>query len=157
MYAIFETGGKQYKAKCGDVLDVEKLDAEPGETVTFDYVLTIADGDKIQVGTPSVDGAAVTAELESHYRDKKVVAYKLKRRKGYRRTKGHRQSLSRIRVLEIQGSGKATPAKADAAKKKTKRRLKGDIQATRPPVASREYKRPRRFYGARQLGTRASF
>lgn len=115
MYAIIKTGGKQYKVSPGDVLDIERIKGETGDTVEFDTVITVADGDSVQVGTPTLDGVSVTAELEEQYRGKKIVVFKIKRRKGYRRRQGHRQDLSRVRVLEInQGKAKKKSTKADA-------------------------------------------
>jgi large subunit ribosomal protein L21 len=115
VYAIIKTGGKQYKVSPGDVLDIERIKGETGDTVEFDTVITVADGDSVQVGTPTLDGVSVTAELEEQYRGKKIVVFKIKRRKGYRRRQGHRQDLSRVRVLEInQGKAKKKSTKADA-------------------------------------------
>jgi len=104
MYAIIVTGGKQYTVKTGDVIEVEKLDAEVGAQVTFSEVLAVGEeGGKLNVGTPKVAGASVAAKVMDHFRGKKVVAFKIKRRKGYRRTVGHRQSLTRIEIGEIKG------------------------------------------------------
>lgn len=100
MYAVIETGGKQYRVAQGDTLDVERLDAEPGKPVTLDRVLLVG-GDKSAVGTPTVANAAVMADVVGHMRGPKVVAFKKKRRKGYHRTVGHRQELTRIKISEI--------------------------------------------------------
>ena len=102
MYAIIKTGGKQYTVKTGDVVEIEKLDLEVGAKVTFDEVLAIGEeGGKLNVGTPRVEGATVTGKVLDQFRAKKVIAFKMKRRKGYRRTKGHRQSLTRVEIGEI--------------------------------------------------------
>lgn len=103
MYAVIETGGKQYRVEPGDVLDVERL-AEPGDdgSVEFDRVLLVGDDDGVRVGTPVVDGASVRASLVRDTRGPKIRIFKYKRRKGFRRTKGHRQELHRIRIDDIQ-------------------------------------------------------
>lgn len=101
MYAIIETGGKQYKVQPGDVLDIERLDVGENNTVEFDKVLAVG-GDEITVGTPLVEGAKVTAELVDQIRGKKLVVFKMKRRKGLRRKNGHRQSLSKVKITDIQ-------------------------------------------------------
>lgn len=100
-YAIFKTGGKQYRVEAGDKIDVEKLEAEVGDTVTFEEVLASGEGDSLSVGSPFVDGAKVTAKVLDQYRAKKVVAFKLKRRKGYHRTKGHRRRLTRLEIVSV--------------------------------------------------------
>ena len=102
MYAIILTGGKQLTVKPGDVVEVEKLTQQVGEEVVFDQVLAVGEeGGKLNVGTPRVEGATVSAKVLDQFRAKKVVAFKMKRRKGYRRTKGHRQSLTRVEIGEI--------------------------------------------------------
>ncbi|MBM7644713.1 large subunit ribosomal protein L21 [Scopulibacillus daqui] len=100
MYAIIETGGKQLKVEEGQVLYIEKLHAEPGETVTFDKVLFVG-GDNVKVGQPTVEGASVTAKVEEHGRGKKVVVFKFKRRKNYRRKQGHRQPFTKVTIEKI--------------------------------------------------------
>lgn len=101
MFAIFRTGGKQFRAEPGATLRVPALSAEPGSTVTFDDVLLASEGGQVSVGSPTVDGAKVTAEVLSHDRTKKIVVFKRKRRKGYRRKKGHRQRFTVVRVAGI--------------------------------------------------------
>ena len=102
MYAIISTGGKQYKVQPGDVIEVEKLGIEPGQEVVFDQVLAVAGDDgKLNVGTPIVAGAKVTATVKDLFRAKKIVVFKMKRRKGYRRTQGHRQNLTRVEITAI--------------------------------------------------------
>ena len=100
-HAVFVTGGKQYRVAEGDVIYVEKLDVEAGSTVTFDKVLCVADDDKATVGTPVVAGAAVTAKVEKNGRSAKVRVYKMKPKKGYRRTQGHRQPYTKLTVEAI--------------------------------------------------------
>ena len=104
MYAVILTGGKQYKVAKGDVIEVEKLDQEVGSEVTFGEVLAVAGEDgKLNVGTPRVEGASVSGKVTDQFRAKKIVVFKMKRRKGYRRTHGHRQSLTRVEIGEIKG------------------------------------------------------
>ncbi|MBC7363259.1 MAG: 50S ribosomal protein L21 [Candidatus Aminicenantes bacterium] len=101
MFAVIKTGGKQYRVKEGDILSVEKLEAEKGQTVDFDQVLLLEDGDSIQVGQPYLDKVVVKAEVIENYKDEKVIVFKKKRRKGYRRKKGHRQLLTKVKITGI--------------------------------------------------------
>ena len=102
MYAVFQTGGKQFRAEPGMRLRIPSLQAEAGETVTFDHVLLAGDGDSdVRVGAPTVEGAAVKAEVLRHGRTDKITVFKRKRRKGYRRKQGHRQDFTEIRVAEV--------------------------------------------------------
>jgi large subunit ribosomal protein L21 len=101
MYAVFRTGGKQFRAGPGERLRIPSLAAEAGETVTFGDVLLLADGDAVTVGQPTLAGVAVKAEVVAHGRDRKVIVFKRKRRKGYRKKQGHRQGYTEIRVEEI--------------------------------------------------------
>lgn len=103
MYAVIETGGKQYRVEPGDVIDVERIPGVSEETtdVVFDRVLLLGGGDEVQVGRPTVEGAQVKAVRLAHVRGPKVVVFKMKKRKGYRRKNGHRQDLLRLRVQDI--------------------------------------------------------
>ena len=101
MYAVFRTGGKQFRAETGKKIRVPSLDVEPGDSITFDDVLLASDGKEVQVGAPMVDGAKVKAEILRHGRDKKIIVFKRKRRKNYRRKQGHRQGFTEVRVDEI--------------------------------------------------------
>ena len=112
MYAIIETGSKQYKVSPGDVVDVETLDVGDSDVVLFEQVLAIGDGADVNIGTPNVAGATVSGELVEQRRGKKVIAFKKKRRKGYQRKKGHRQNLSRVRIVEITKSGDSSSSAA---------------------------------------------
>ena len=103
MYAVIETGGKQYRVTAGDTLDVERLETEAGKPHTFDRVLLVANDGKISVGAPTVASATVVAEVTQHMRGEKKIAFKMKRRKGYHRTVGHRQELTRIKITDIKG------------------------------------------------------
>ncbi len=101
MYAVILTGGKQYRVKEGDVFAVEKLDLEPGRKAHFDRVLLIEDGATVQVGTPVLDNAMVLGLVLENFKDEKVLVFKKKRRKQYRRTRGHRQQLTKVRITRI--------------------------------------------------------
>jgi large subunit ribosomal protein L21 len=101
MYAILETGGKQYRVTPGETLAVDRLEAEPGKPVTLDRVLFVSGDGKLAVGAPTVAKASVLADVVEHFRDQKKIAFKMKRRKGYHRTVGHRQEMTRIRISEI--------------------------------------------------------
>lgn len=101
MYAIIETGGKQEKVSEGDIVYVEKLPGDVGTTVELDRVLAIGDGGNLIVGTPYVENAKVIANILSQERGKKIIVFKKKRRKNYRRIKGHRQSLTKLKILEL--------------------------------------------------------
>ncbi len=101
MYAVIATGGKQYKVTKGETLRVEKLDGEEGSTVELDRVLMIADGDKVSVGTPTLDKASVTATIKAQGRGDKVEIIKFRRRKHSRKQMGHRQSYTEIEVTDI--------------------------------------------------------
>ncbi|MDD5199188.1 MAG: 50S ribosomal protein L21 [Terrimicrobiaceae bacterium] len=99
-YAIVQTGGKQYRVAEGDLIDVEKLDVEAGADTALD-VLFFADGEKVQLGSPLLAGASVTAEVIDQHKGEKVIAFKYKRRKGYHRTVGHRRQLTRLKIKSI--------------------------------------------------------
>jgi large subunit ribosomal protein L21 len=100
-YAIFRSGGKQFKAEKGRTIRVPLLEAEPGAAVTFDEVLLAHSGNKVLTGSPLLEGAAVEAEVVAHGRDKKIVVFKHKRRKDYRRKTGHRQDFTEVRIKAL--------------------------------------------------------
>ena len=101
MYAVLETGGKQYRVAPGETVEVDRLEAEAGKPVTLDRVLFISDDSKLSIGAPTVANAAVVADVVEHFRGDKKIAFKMKRRKGYHRTVGHRQEMTRIKISEI--------------------------------------------------------
>jgi large subunit ribosomal protein L21 len=101
MYAIIETGGKQYRVQEGDVVFVEKLSAEQGEAVVFDKVLAVSSEDSFKAGSPAVEGASVSAKVIGHGKDKKVIIFKYKAKKGYRRKQGHRQPYTKVQIEKI--------------------------------------------------------
>jgi len=102
MYAVLETGGKQYRVAAGDTLEVERLGVEVGQPVTFDRVLLVNHDGQVRVGAPVVDGAKVVGDVVEHKRGDKVIVWKMKRRKGYHKKQGHRQELTVVQVKEIQ-------------------------------------------------------
>jgi large subunit ribosomal protein L21 len=111
MYAILETGGKQYRVQPGDTISVERLPAEPGETLELGSVLLLAgDGERTRVGAPSVPGAIVRAEVVEHGRGDKIIVFRFKSKVRYRRKTGHRQALTRLRITDILLDGKSTAA-----------------------------------------------
>ncbi|MBQ7976435.1 MAG: 50S ribosomal protein L21 [Clostridia bacterium] len=103
MYAVIVTGGKQYKVSEGDTLFIEKLTAEEGEAVTFDQVLMVGDGENVTVGAPAVEGATVEAKVLKNGKAKKIYVFKMKRKKNYRRKKGHRQPFTKVEITKING------------------------------------------------------
>ena len=110
MYAVFETGGKQYRASAGDTVTVEKLDAEAGKPVTFDRVLLVSNDGQVTVGSPLVKQANVVADVVEHKRGPKLIAFKMKRRKGHRCKIGRRQDLTVVKVTDTTTGGKAKNA-----------------------------------------------
>ena len=101
MYAVVRTGGKQYRLGVGDSVKVEKLSDEVGNIVELSQILMVSDGGEVKVGTPLVTGASVKAAIVGHGRNKKIRVFKMKRRKKYRRTQGHRQAFTQLKVTEI--------------------------------------------------------
>lgn len=102
MYAIIETGGKQYRVSEGDTLYIEKLPAQAGETVEIDRVLALVDGDNLKIGSPVVEGARVVLKVVRHGRGKKIIVFKFKAKKNYRRKQGHRQAFTQVTVEKIE-------------------------------------------------------
>lgn len=102
-YAVIRTGGKQYKVSEGDTLEVEKLDVEPGGKTEFTEVLLTANDGGVKIGSPFVKGASVTADVVDQVKADKVIAFKYRKRKGYHRTVGHRQKLTRVKITGIKG------------------------------------------------------
>ena len=101
MYAIMATGGKQYKVREGEVLRIEKIPGEVGSPVSFDQVLMVGDGDAVSIGRPALEGAAVTARIVEQGKANKLIVFKYKRRKRYRRKQGHRQSYTAVKIDTI--------------------------------------------------------
>jgi large subunit ribosomal protein L21 len=101
MYAVIQTGGKQYKVQPGDTVEVERLAGQAGDAVTFDEVLLVADDQQVAVGRPLVAGAHVTGEIVEQGRGEKLIVFKLKRRKNYRRRQGHRQDFTAVKINDV--------------------------------------------------------
>ena len=135
-YAVIESGGKQYRVKNGDTVTVERLPVDVSQEIRFERVLALSDGKSLNVGTPSVDGASVYAKVVEHIRAPKVVAFKKKRRKDYRRKAGHRQNLTVLRINDIRASGD----KATAQKTETKKAAAEKPAAKKPAAKKTEGK-----------------
>jgi large subunit ribosomal protein L21 len=114
MYAVVNTGGKQYKVQQGEVLRVEKLSGEVGSPVTFDRVLMFSDGDNVSIGQPLVDGVSVEGHIVEQGKAKKIVVFKYKRRKRFRRKKGHRQEFTAVQIDSIKAKGAKAEKGAEA-------------------------------------------
>ena len=129
MYAIVEIAGQQFKVEKDQKVFVHRLQSEEGKKVTFDNVLLLADGTKVTIGAPAIDGAQVGAKVLKHLKGDKVIVFKKKRRKGYRVKNGHRQSLTEIQIESIVASGakKASPAKAASPKAEAKPAAKKEV------------------------------
>jgi large subunit ribosomal protein L21 len=123
-YAVLQTGGKQYRVKEGDILSIEKIVKTPGEVITFDTVLAIEDGASVKIGQPVLAGATVSAQVLEQFRDDKVIIFKKKRRHNYRRKRGHRQELTRVKIFDISASGAAKKS-APEYKARVKRPVEG--------------------------------
>ncbi|SDU47986.1 50S ribosomal protein L21 [Stappia sp. ES.058] len=120
MFAVIKTGGKQYTVAQDDLLKIEKLDGEPGETVTFDEVLMVGGETDTMIGTPRVDGASVVGEVVDQARTRKIIIFKKRRRQNSRRRNGHRQSFTLVKITDILTDGKKPAAKKKATPKAEK-------------------------------------
>ena len=127
MYAIIESCGKQYKVAEGDVVFFEKLDAEEGKKVTFDNVILVSDEGKVQVGNPYVKGVKVEGKVISHGKGKKIIVFKMKPKKNYRRKQGHRQPYTKVEITSIKTSAKKAETKT--AKADEKAEVKEKVEA----------------------------
>lgn len=143
VYAVIQTGGKQYRVSPGDTLKVEKLAAKPGETVTINDVHLIVNGDKVSAGRAALTSARVKAEVVGEGRGEKIVVFKFKRRKHYRKTRGHRQHFTEIRIKEISlgdttlkadNTAKQAPVAKPTQKKKKIKRVTAQKAKTAPPI-----------------------
>ncbi|HVL70282.1 MAG TPA: 50S ribosomal protein L21 [Beijerinckiaceae bacterium] len=144
MFAVIKTGGKQYRVAAEDVITIARLEAEPGQAVTFDNVLMFSKEGTTRVGAPTVAGVSVSAEVVEQTRGPKVIAFKKRRRKNSRRKRGHRQDLTVVRILEILADGASpsaraaepqaeaapAPAQAEGAEKKPRARKKAEDEAS---------------------------
>jgi large subunit ribosomal protein L21 len=118
-FAIIRTGGRQHRVSEGDIIDVDFLNEEAGKEGVFADVLFVADGDNITHGSPLIDGATVTGEIIEQRKDKKVIAFKFRRRKGYHRTVGHRRKLTRVKITGINLGGEKKPARSRKTKEES--------------------------------------
>lgn len=144
MFAVIKTGGKQYRVQVGDILNVEKLDLGEGKKVTFDDVLLIEDDKNVLIGTPVVAKAQVVGEVVENLKDKKVLVFKKKRRKQYRKMTGHRQMLTRVKIEKIL-SGLEAPEKKVPAQRKSKpdeelKKLEAEVMKKKPAAPKTEPK-----------------
>ena len=117
MYAVVKTGGKQYRVAKDDKILVERIEGEAGAQVQLDNVMMLVDGENVKVGAPKVEGASVAAEVIEQTRGPKIIIFRRKRRKNHRRTQGHRQDLTLLKITDILADGKKPAAKKGAAKK----------------------------------------
>ena len=152
MYALVKTGGKQYRVEKDDTILVERISAEEGAEVILNDIVMLGDGDKVTIGTPTVDGAAVSATVVSQTRGPKIIIFRRKRRKNHRRTQGHRQDLTLLKINEIaEDVKKLAPAKPiarktaaktdDAAKKPAAKKAASKATAVKKPAAKKAVKK----------------
>ncbi|PCI48897.1 MAG: 50S ribosomal protein L21 [Alphaproteobacteria bacterium] len=146
MFAVVKTGAKQYKVAAGDIIKVEKLDGETGAKITLDHVLMVGDDKGVKVGSPTISGTVVTAEIMEQSRTAKIIIFKKKRRQNYRRKNGHRQHQTVLKILEIgtaavkkAATKKAVPAKAKTIEEKpvAKKPAAKKAAATKKPAAKK--------------------
>ena len=138
MYAIIESCGRQYKVTEGDVVFFEKLDAEEGKKVTFDNVVLVSDDKKVEVGAPYVKGVKVEGKVVSHGKGKKILVYKYKAKKNYRRTQGHRQPYTKVEITSIKANSEKAEAKVSAEKKETSAKSETKATAKKAETAKKE-------------------
>ena len=139
MYAIIESCGKQYKVAEGDVVFFEKLDVEEGKKVTFDNVVLVSDDKKVEVGAPYVKGVKVEGKVVSHGKGEKILVYKYKAKKNYRRTQGHRQPYTKVEITKIKTAAEKAEAKTEAkAETKTATKSAEKKTATKSATAKKE-------------------
>jgi large subunit ribosomal protein L21 len=156
MFAIIKTGGRQYRVQEGDVLSVERLPAEGKKTFLFNQVLLITDGQEVLLGTPFVEKAAVRAEVIENYKDEKVIVFKKKRRKQYRRTRGHRQELTRVKILNIVSDVASLPVEEKAVvAEKPAVPAAAEVKEEKKPVVAPEKKPKRREGKAKEKAVEA--
>ncbi len=142
MYAVIQSGGKQHRVKEGEVLRLEKIEVETGESYAFDKVLMVADGDNIKIGAPYVEGAAVSAEIISHGRGKKVNIIKFKRRKHHMKRQGHRQWYTEVKITSIEESAKKKAAPKKAAAKSAAKKTEAAKPVEKKPTAKKAAAKP---------------
>ncbi|MGC6484830.1 MAG: 50S ribosomal protein L21 [Candidatus Puniceispirillales bacterium] len=138
MYAVVKTGGKQYRVAKDEKIIVDRIDSEAGENIVLDQVLMMGDGEKVTVGAPTVAGAAVGATVVRHTRGPKIMVFRRKRRKNFRRIQGHRQDLTMIQITDIAADGKVKPAAKKAAAKKADTDAKPAAKKAAPKAAAKK-------------------
>ncbi len=137
MYAIVEISGKQYKVQEGDIVFVDRIEnAEEGQELTFDKVLFVSDGKKVTVGTDTVKGATVKASVVGHGKAKKIIVFKFKAKKNYRRTQGHRQPYTKIQIEKISTATRAKKTEAETEPKEVK-----EVKKAKEPKEAKEEKK----------------
>ena len=138
MYALVKTGGKQYRVSKDDTILVERLTAEEGEQIILNDIVMLSDGDSVTIGTPRVEGAGVSATVMRQTRGPKIIIFRRKRRKNHRRTQGHRQDLTLLKINEIAEDAKSLKTTKPAAKEapKTVEALRDIASAVKPPLAT---------------------
>lgn len=144
MFAVIKTGAKQYKVAVGDVIKVEKLDGEAGSTVSLDHVLMVGDDKGVKVGTPTISGTSVTAEILEQARAAKIIVFKKKRRQNYRRKAGHRQEQTVLRITDIGKTAAKKAAPKKAAAKTEEPKAKAEVKkapAKKAPAKKAEVKK----------------
>ena len=148
MFAVMTTGGKQYRVEAGSELFIERVTADAGSSITFDRVLLVGDGDEVTVGAPTVDGASVVGTVLGDARGPKLIVFKFKQKATYRRKNGHRQHYTRVRIDEINASGKKSTAARkpsdEAPPEKPKRARKAAATATGDEAPAEKPKRTRK-------------
>ncbi|MCG6121830.1 MAG: 50S ribosomal protein L21 [Microvirga sp.] len=136
MFAVIKTGGKQYRVAADDVITIQRLSGEPGESVTLGEVLLLSSGDDVKVGAPLVAGASVIAEIVEATRGPKVIAFKKRRRQNSKRKRGHRQDLTTIRIVEILADGEKASGEKKAKAKKAPAKAKAEPDAAAAEAAA---------------------
>ncbi len=142
MYAVVTTGGKQYRVEAGSELIIERLAEEPGASITFDRVLLIGDGEAVTIGSPTVDGASVSGTVLAEELGPKLIIFKFKQKVKYRRTRGHRQHLTRVRIDEI-STGAKKARKAEAATEADVDASSAPAEAPAKPARARRAAKPK--------------
>jgi large subunit ribosomal protein L21 len=137
MYALVKTGGKQYRVSKDDTILVERLSAEEGEQIILNDIIMLGDGDKVTIGTPLVDGAGVSATVVRQTRGPKIIIFRRKRRKNHRRTQGHRQDLTLLKIIDIAVDSKSLKTAKPAAKAAPKKATATDAPEKKPAAAKK--------------------
>jgi large subunit ribosomal protein L21 len=155
MYAVIQTGGKQYRVKEGDIITIEKLEKNPGDSISFDQVLMIGKGSDLKMGKPTLSGALVSAQVLDQTRGPKIIIFKKRRRHNSRRKNGHRQDLTLVKIFDISAAGgakktapeykqrpkKTAPVIAPTGKKAMKKAASGKTTAAKKPAAKKAAKK----------------